>query len=79
MPGKTWESIFFANSSLQRMMPPRRAAKGFVSGGGDEIRVRDWRWMHSGGYQPGDVRHIDKEIGTDFLREFPHPFKVDDA
>ena len=41
--------------------PAARAAKRFVGGGGNEIRVRHRSRVDARGYQAGDVGHIHKK------------------
>ena len=50
-----------------------------MRGGHDDMRVRNWRGMHSGGNQAGEVRHVDDEEGADFVGDLAHARKVEGA
>ena len=54
-----------------------RTAQGFVGGGGDEVAERDGVGIFAAGNQACVVRHIDKEVGTDFVGDFAEFRPVD--
>ena len=54
-----------------------RAAQGFVGSGGDEVAERDGVGIFAAGNQTCVVRHIDKEVGTDFVGDFAEFCPVD--
>ena len=41
-----------------------RAAEGLVGGGGDDVGVRHGVRVQAGGDQPGEVRHVDHQVGA---------------
>ncbi len=53
-----------------------RSAQGFVCGGGDDVRVRNGRRMGVARDEAGEVRHVHKEVGTDFICDGAHAGKV---
>ena len=50
-----------------------------MSGRGDEIRMRKWAGMDTGGDEAGDVCHIDEEITAYLFGELTHALEIDDA
>ena len=50
------------------------AAQGFVGGGGHEVAEWDGVGIFAAGNQTCVVRHIDKEVGTDFVGDFAECF-----
>ena len=55
------------------------AAEGFVGGGGDDLGVRDGRWMDAAGDEAGEVGHVDHEVGADFVGDGAHAGEVEVA
>ena len=53
-----------------------RAAKGLVDSGGHDVRVRDRRGVHTGGDEPGEVRHVDPEERADLVRDGAESLEV---
>ena len=56
-----------------------RAAQGLVRGRGDDVRVRERRGMRAAGDQPGEVRHVDHQVGADLVGDLAEGGEVDDA
>ncbi len=56
-----------------------RAAQRLVRGGGDDVRVRQRARVHLAGDQPGEMRHVDHQIGADRIRDLAELREVDDA
>src|SRR6185295_12285746 len=53
------------------------SAQRFMSGTGDELRMRHRRRMLASGDQSGDMRHIDHRECPNLTRDLPDPFEVD--
>ena len=53
------------------------SAQRLVGGAGDNLRVRNRRWMHASGNETGEVRHINDENGAAFIGDGAHTRKVE--
>ena len=56
-----------------------RAAQRLVRRGGHHMRVREWRGMRAAGNEPGEMRHVDEQVGADLVADFAEALEVDDA
>ncbi len=52
-----------------------RAAQRLMRCGGDDMRMRQRARMDAAGDEPGEMRHIDHEIGADGLRDLAEAAK----
>src|SRR5690606_32013076 len=43
---------------------------------GANMRMRNWRRMNATGYQASNMSHIDHQIGSDFIGDFPETLPV---
>src|SRR5262249_58639072 len=55
---------FLAQLVLGQDDPAAGAAEGLVGGGGDDVRVRHRGGVQAGGDQPGEVGHVDHQVGV---------------
>ena len=80
MPGNTAELIFFADLLVVGQdHAAARAAQRLVRRGGDDMRVRKRRGMRAAGDEAGEMRHVDHQIGADFVADLAEALEVDDA
>ena len=56
-----------------------RAAQGLVRGRGDDMGVRERRGMRAARDQPGEMRHVDHEIGADLVGDRAEALEIPDA
>ncbi|MNI75416.1 hypothetical protein D3C73_1315650 [compost metagenome] len=54
-----------------------RAAQGLVGRGGDHVGVGQRIRVQTGGHQPGDVGHVDEQIGANFVGDLAKAREVE--
>ena len=64
-PGKTARLIVGRELLLAEDHPAARPAERLVDRGGDHVGVRDGARVLAGGDEPGEVRHVDHQLGAD--------------
>jgi hypothetical protein len=55
------------------------STKGLVSGGRDDVAVREGRLVDTSGDQTGDMGHVHQEVAADLVRDLTHAGVVDFA
>ena len=55
-----------------------RAAQRLVRRGGDDMRMRKRARMRAAGDKAGEMRHVDHQIGADFVGNFAEAAEIDD-
>src|SRR5207249_11053270 len=50
-----------------------------VRGEAHEISMRHRTWMRSARHQPGEMGHVDEEVGVDAAGDRGHPFEIEDT
>ena len=67
-PGNTAELIFLASLLVVGQdHAAARAAQRLVRRGGHDMGVRERDGMRAAGDQPGEMRHVDHQIGADLV------------
>ena len=56
-----------------------RTAQRLVRGRRDDMRMRDRRRMHAAGDEPGEMRHVDHQIGADRIGDLAEALEIPDA
>src|SRR6267378_7738706 len=70
---------FFGEGGFAQYQPATRPAQRFVRGGGNDVGVRNRTWVHTGGHQAGDVRHVHEEKSADGFRGFGDALEINDS
>src|SRR5262249_61994661 len=56
-----------------------RAAQRLVRGRGDDVGVRKRTGMCPAGDEPGEMRHVDEEVGADLIGNFAEAAEIDET